>query len=435
MKYFSIFLIFNFLLEINCEYYSSTDKLREVFEIESAVLNDFVKILKEINEVSAELDDKIEPWLKEHVKAIENIDEYLMNPLNAYLLIKRNVHDVLLIQQSLESFIDNLQAKLKCLKKYTTLERKEVNGTVASILRLQRVYHLKSEDLVEGIIDGAQTRKPLSPHDIYVMANESYQTPLDSYFSKSYFEIAIKSINNGGKGFREINETEVQEKLEQLDHRKIEDPFNDSFNVSEIALNITASRMVVNKLCRGNLTRLLQETKNLRCRFSSFSSYTKIAPFKLEEASIDPYIVLYHDVMSDEEVHEVIELGRPKQQKAKIGIKNLVEADHVRLSQISWLSNKHDLIKQLNSRFEDMTGLNMETSENLQMQNYGIAGAFNQHYDMNQARTDETSYARMATLMLYVSFASFKSFKNQIFFLKAFRCGKRRSDCFSFFEA
>jgi prolyl 4-hydroxylase len=127
----------------------------------------------------------------------------------------------------------------------------------------------------------------------------------------------------------------------------------------------------------------------------------------MEEASHAPYIVLYHDVFSDAEIETLLEIARPKQAKALVGLENSYASDVDRVAQLSWLyDGHHEILKTLNPRFEDMTGLTMQEpfSEALQIQNYGVGGQYYAHHDHDGGRQDAESEDRIATLMLYVSF-------------------------------
>lgn len=408
MKFLSFVLVINFVIKANSEFYSSIDKLRDLFAAENETLNVFASIFNRLNDVEDLMDVKLRSWYDEHAAAKENVEKYITNPLNAFLMIKRNVYDAELIHKKVKSLIEDLQIKLESLEQRIVVEKREVSGAVAGLLRIQRAYLLKSEDLVEGIIDGQQTREPLTPHDIFVLASEAFRLPDETFFSKSYFKILKEKLKN--QKFSEIDEKEIGEKLFELDGKVIENPFDETFTVNGVG-DPFYDRIITRKLCRGDsdLTRPSIELKNLRCRFIGFSPFSSVAPFKLEEVSHDPYIVLYHEMISDAEIDKIIELARPKGKKAEIGLVNSEAVDRDRLAQSSWLyDNDYELLGRLSTRFEDMTGLNMKTAEPLQAQNYGLGGLYNPHYDINWDRTDEASDARIATLMLYVSFFSMK---------------------------
>lgn len=51
----------------------------------------------------------------------------------------------------------------------------------------------------------------------------------------------------------------------------------------------------------------------LKCRYITENSpFLKIAPLKLEEASLKPYIVVYHDVMYDKEIEFIEQTAKPR---------------------------------------------------------------------------------------------------------------------------
>jgi prolyl 4-hydroxylase len=50
-------------------------------------------------------------------------------------------------------------------------------------------------------------------------------------------------------------------------------------------------------------------------------------------------------------------------------------------SKSAWLKDEeHPVIAQVVQRIKDMTGLSMETAEELQIANYGIGGHYEPHY-------------------------------------------------------
>jgi prolyl 4-hydroxylase len=405
MKYFSFFAIICLIIQVKSEFYSSTDKLRELFDYESEILTEFSGIITKFNDVNDHLYNKMKPWYDEHAEAQEEVDKYVTNPLNAYLMIKRNVYDVKMLEKKLTSMMDEVKVKLQKIMEKSFLHKLEVTGAVAGLIRAQRTYHLKNEDLVEGIVDGSKTRNPLSPHDIYVLAAETYKMPKEEFFSENYLRLAEKKIANGNDLNSEVNDTEILEKLKVFETLYVSDPYDESYEVYRYR-DADTEKMMTHRVCRGDLTRSPSETKNLLCKFASFSTFSTIAPFKLEEASIEPYIVIYHDVFSDTEIEELLSIARPKQAKALVGLGDSYASDDDRVAQIAWLfDGHHEILKTINPRIEDMTGLAVQDpfGEALQIQNYGVGGQYYAHYDHDGGRTDESSEDRIATLMLYVS--------------------------------
>ena len=68
-----------------------------------------------------------------------------------------------------------------------------------------------------------------------------------------------------------------------------------------------------------------------------------------------------------------------------------------RVSKTAWLKEEeHDHVANIYSRTSQITGLNMETSEELQVSNYGIGGHYEPHYDFAR-REEKNAFASLGT--------------------------------------
>lgn len=66
-------------------------------------------------------------------------------------------------------------------------------------------------------------------------------------------------------------------------------------------------------LCRGEITMPMSLQKELRCRYVDRGiPFLKIAPFKEEEAYLEPRIVIYHDVIYDDEIETIKRMAQPR---------------------------------------------------------------------------------------------------------------------------
>lgn len=69
-----------------------------------------------------------------------------------------------------------------------------------------------------------------------------------------------------------------------------------------------------------------------------------------------------------------------------------LEVAHYRISKSAWLkTEEHKHISDVVQRVEDMTGLLMETAEELQVVNYGIGGHYEPHFDFARVRFKQFS--------------------------------------------
>lgn len=74
-----------------------------------------------------------------------------------------------------------------------------------------------------------------------------------------------------------------------------------------------SERKLYEKACRGEVKPSEKIIAKLKCKYVDNNvPFLKIAPFKMEEAYLDPYIVIYIDVMSDNEIEVVKRLAKPK---------------------------------------------------------------------------------------------------------------------------
>lgn len=71
--------------------------------------------------------------------------------------------------------------------------------------------------------------------------------------------------------------------------------------------------LLYKKLCRNEIHLTPAELSKLKCKYvTNRSPFLKIAPLKLEEAYLKPYIVIYHDVMSDVEIDVIKKMAKPR---------------------------------------------------------------------------------------------------------------------------
>lgn len=74
-------------------------------------------------------------------------------------------------------------------------------------------------------------------------------------------------------------------------------------------------RQMYEKLCRGEIGPDADVLAQLKCRYVANKPFLKIAPLKLEEANLSPYIVVYHDVMYDNEIELIKQMAKPRVSK------------------------------------------------------------------------------------------------------------------------
>lgn len=72
-------------------------------------------------------------------------------------------------------------------------------------------------------------------------------------------------------------------------------------------------RTVYEKQCRGEVSVPVEVAAKLKCRYiNNRNPYLLLAPFKTEEAYLDPKIVIFHNIMSDKEIDVLKKLAHPR---------------------------------------------------------------------------------------------------------------------------
>ena len=74
-----------------------------------------------------------------------------------------------------------------------------------------------------------------------------------------------------------------------------------------------------------------------------------------------------------------------------------LETASYRISKTAWLRREEaKQVDNIYQRVHDITGLNMETSEELQVSNYGIGGHYEPHFDFAR-REEKNAFASLGT--------------------------------------
>lgn len=124
------------------------------------------------------------------------------------------------------------------------------------------------------------------------------------------------------------------------------------------------------------------EERELRCGYlMETHPFLWIAPLKAEELNHDPLLVVFHDVLYDNEIETLRTMTKSIERATVMGVNGSVVSS-VRTSQFQFIPvTHHPLLATIDQRVEDMTNLNMKYSEDHQFANYGIGGHYSEHFD------------------------------------------------------
>lgn len=185
---------------------------------------------------------------------------------------------------------------------------------------------------------------------------------------------------------------------------------------------------------------LFPRPTNLSCRYNyTASPFLRLAPFKLEEISRDPYIMMYHQILSDREIDAMKSLSVDMENGLSIPLReNLTKVPEI-IARTKMLHETNLFTRRITKRIEDMTGFELREFPHLLTVNYGLGTQFQPHYDFadgDRLRVQDLGALgeRLASVIIYVSSMIILSNLVLCFNLvlsTGKRCGTRRLHCLS----
>lgn len=408
--------------------------MEEVLETESVLINNLEGYIFAQETKLEYLRKKIQEYQREHEEAAKDVSSYLLNPINAYLLTKRLTSDWKDIEHIMtmdvgSQFIQNV-TDYRDLLNFPSEE--DLTGATDALIRLQDTYNLDTASLARGELNGVQYSTSMKSEDCFEIGRQMYNNR-DYRHTIMWMTEAINRLNNESRlprsevleylAFSTFKEGNVESALEMTnelldlhpDHKRAQGnkfyyekelaklseksqlrgddgsndvPVDKSLDLQHSKLGPYTYDLPERKLyelaCRGELKPDDEFMSTLYCRYVDNNvPFLKIAPLKLEEISHDPFIVVYHEVMYDSEIELIKRMAKPRFKRATVQNHKTgeLEVAQYRISKSAWLKDdEHKVINDIKQRTADMTGLTMETAEELQVVNYGIGGHYEPHY-------------------------------------------------------
>uniref|UniRef100_UPI00358E1340 prolyl 4-hydroxylase subunit alpha-1-like n=1 Tax=Myxine glutinosa TaxID=7769 RepID=UPI00358E1340 len=396
--------------------------------------------------------EQIKRWMQmtEEISkmATNNPEEYLGNPINAFHLVKRlnqgwSHLEQMVLQDTSEGFISNLTVQRQTFP--TTEDQK---GAAKALLRLQDTYMLSTKSMAKGDLPGVETPTLMSADDCFELGQDAY-TAEDYTHTVSWMEEALHLLDNYNHSstdkasildylsYSVYKQGDIPRALAltrnliELDPNHVRATGNvryyeflvkqGKYNATKTNENegnqhhsIGVERGRYEELCRGeSISMTPRRQSRLVCRYQDKAHHPQLtlAPVKEEEEWDRPRILRYHDIISEKEMVKVKALANPRLRRATISnpITGELETAHYRVSKSAWLGAYEDsVVARINRRIEVVTGLNVETAEDLQVANYGMGGQYEPHFDFARKEEPDAFKSlgtgnRIATWLFYMS--------------------------------
>lgn len=348
--------------------FTALAEMEALLETENVLINNLEGFIQAQEERLEYLRRRMNEYQKEHDAASED-STYLLNPINAYLLTKRLTSDWRDIEQTMTTdvghqFLYNI-SNYRNVVKFPTDE--DLSGAALALIRLQDTYGMRTEDLAGGKLNGIQFSSEMSSEDCFEIGRQTYVTA-DFHHTILWMNEALNRINNHSQltrvdvleylAFSTFKQGKVHEALDMTnelltlapDHKRARGnkqyyekelmslhqkallrgddgsdtvPHDNSLEFQHIMGSPHTYDLPERKMyeltCRGEMKPPESIIKQLFCRYvTNGIPFLTIAPLKQEQMYIDPFIVVYHDVMYDSEIDVIKELAKPRFRRATV---------------------------------------------------------------------------------------------------------------------
>uniref|UniRef100_A0AC34GPH6 Procollagen-proline 4-dioxygenase n=1 Tax=Panagrolaimus sp. ES5 TaxID=591445 RepID=A0AC34GPH6_9BILA len=442
---------FIYFLQVNGDLFTSIADLQRLLAVEKNIPELINSYIATENDRLAELKNFVVKYKDNNDDLHKNMN-VVTNPINAFRMIKRLTNAWKELEEKMrndhaEEFINNVtNSDMNVFPK-----DEDLAGAAIGILRLQDTYRLDTHELANGYVRENKISRPLSAHDCFEIGRMAYNAEdyyhtllwmgealerikkedpataaesdiLEYYAFALYKQDNVKRALLATDRLNEIHPTHSRAKgnikwyedqlaaegVKKSEFRKKVPPL---INIRPVDNFESTERSVYEALCRNEIPVSIKETSKLYCYYKMDRPYLRYAPFKIEILRFNPLAVLFKSVISDEEVETIQGLARPKLARATVQNSQTgqLETASYRISKSAWLKATEDeVVERVNKRLEQMTNLEMETAEELQIANYGIGGHYDPHFDF--ARKEETKAFsdlgtgnRIATVLFYMT--------------------------------
>ncbi|XP_017058128.1 prolyl 4-hydroxylase subunit alpha-2 [Drosophila ficusphila] len=418
------------IFSVNGDYYSAISELERLLDVEAFIVEKFDEYLDRAQKEQQNIKRFLDQVEKLEVNPLD-LEDYFGNPLNAFITIKRLVHDwkfnvfdPVFDTSNFETYKSALSDSLEEIK-FKGPTQEDLNGATRGLLRLQDIYKLSTKKLANGVLHAEEKNQldtSLSASDCFELGKNLCQIKEYSYGSEWLLEARrklhgepsdlispnmsdVQILEQLAPAFNELGNLKLAHKLnnEILDKESGHEEALKNRNLYQQKLakerslgpgkkvelpkqterEQKESFQLYKRVCQGELHQSPREQRNLRCWLSHQGvPFYRLAPFKVEQLNLDPYVAYVHEVLADSEMEMIMENGKGQMERSRVGQSENSTTTEIRTSQNTWLwYEKNPWLLKIKQRLEDVTGLSTESAEPLQLVNYGIGGQYEPHFD------------------------------------------------------
>ncbi|XP_036412200.1 prolyl 4-hydroxylase subunit alpha-2 isoform X2 [Colossoma macropomum] len=408
------------------EFYSSTDLMANLITKEEELVQSFGDYIEAVEVHLLKLRSVL--LVLQILKLSGRPDLEMSDPLAAYKLMRRLREEWATIAEytklsPFQEYQDLLEYELQQIP-----GKNDLDEAAVGIIRLQEIYKLYPQNITTDHLTG--TTVHLNLDQTYHLGKVAYT--LGSYqhaflwflqclskikehkdadiLKQLLFEYLGSSAYLFGNLPYEIYFTQQRVNLDptnleaRLDLVSLKGQRSAHISNPDILTLNETSKSTYEALCRGEAVKMKSRRKRqLTCRYSTVGGNPKLmyAPVKEEEEWDKPPFMRYHDVISETEIEHLKNCSRPRLQRSEVNSKDSPVSFN-RVSQSAGLTEEDPVVFRVIQRLSDITGMDMESADSLEVSNYGIGGHFGPHYDTGKRDESSDGY-RIATILIYLS--------------------------------
>lgn len=413
------------------DYFTSIEAMEELVDVEIELIHYLEQYIEEQQWILKTLTEHHTHCIQALSEA-ESRENYVNNPVNAFALVKR----VAFLWPKMLDFLPNKSDIIRDMQLPTV---DDVRGVIQRLARLQDVYNISASTLARGHLEGTFSMSNMTAEDCVSMGmyyyKQNYFDDATPWFEEALHKVDVdKSVTKAQiiehlflstcfQGDQDLSTSYLNKLLELYPFYTPPDEIVVDYNLalrkncSEVAAvrlrktkrliseMTTEDLITFNLICQG---KTVVTPKNLSCYYTHHNKpHLRIGPFKTEELHYEPPIVMFHDIISDNEIEVLQSDAYPYMTRSRImKLDGSGREVDFRISKIAWLPDDEGSIsRRLSLRIADITNLEIKGSEINQINNYGVGGEYITHVDAveNLNLTEEPSGNRIATFMFYIS--------------------------------
>ncbi|CAB3982436.1 Prolyl 4-hydroxylase subunit alpha-2 [Paramuricea clavata] len=334
----------------------------------------------------------------------------------------------------------------------------DLDGALKAIARIQETYHLPPSYITAGLREMPMEESQLGIQDTYTIGRDSYHQE-KYYNTKIWMEEAFRQMNGSsykdgvklsdildhlswvefklGNVQQAVNYTVEWLRLEP-DHIRARTNLIYMTRENERLLGDSSSKVEkpdaakkekklkphqrkrydyknfdwptekknYRRLCRDEEILTYEEKQDdnkLKCSYFNKDPLLRIKPARMERVWEKPPIYIFRDFASKKEIEDLKAISGPQLSRATVHnpTTGKIEFANYRISEFSWLYDTDgEAVAKVNARLGAVTQLDVSTAEGLQVQNYGMAGQYDPHFDFSRIKLEKARAVKEHELKL-----------------------------------